>query len=273
MTVHATAVVDTVVSDPRGVLLGLDFDGTLAPIVDDPARASIHPASRAALARLAPRLGTVAIITGRPVDQALAMGSFADAVEFGELIICGQYGAERWDAATGIVQAPPVPPGVAALAEALPRWLAEHGAADARIEPKGLAVAVHTRGTGLGLDDLRAPLADLAAGHGLVVEPGREVLELRGTHVTKGETLTALLAERGARSVVYAGDDLGDLPAFEAVAAAREAGLAGVAVASASTEQSALLPLADLVLDGPDGVAAWLTSLADALDAAGQAGA
>ena len=71
--------------------------------------------------------------------------------------------------------------------------------------------------------------------------------------------------------MVFAGDDLGDLPAFEAVLALRDEGLPGLLVCSASTEEDALVSISDVVLDGPAGVAGWLTALADAIDAAGAA--
>ena len=49
----ARAAAAGLAADPAGVLLGLDFDGTLAPVVAEPGTALAHPASVAALARLA----------------------------------------------------------------------------------------------------------------------------------------------------------------------------------------------------------------------------
>ena len=68
---------------------------------------------------------------------------------------------------------------------------------------------------------------------------------------------------------MFAGDDLGDLPAFEAVQALRDEGLPGLLVCSASYEEDALVAISDVILDGTAGVAEWLTALADAIDAAG----
>ena len=65
---------------------------------------------------------------------------------------------------------------------------------------------------------------------------------------------------------MFAGDDLGDLPAFEAVQALRDEGLTGLLVCSASYEEDALVEISDVILDGPAGVAEWLTALADAID-------
>jgi trehalose 6-phosphate phosphatase len=64
---------------------------------------------------------------------------------------------------------------------------------------------------------------------------------------------------------MYAGDDLGDRAAFLAVAGLRASGIPGLAVCSGSSEVTALAELADLVVDGPDGVVALLGSLAAAI--------
>jgi len=257
-----------VVADPAGTLLALDFDGTLAHMVDDPSTAFAHAHAVDALARLGPLIGQIAIITGRPVRQALELGGFADHAGLGSLVICGQYGAERWDGSTGEIQEPEPPAAVRLLADRLPAWLAERGVEHVRVEDKGLAVAVHTRGLEEGLlDDIAGPLAELAAEHGLSVEPGRQVVELRARGTDKGVVLERLVEEVQARHVVFAGDDLGDLPAFDAVDRLRNRGLTGLLICSASDEQDVLVARSDLVLDGPDDVAVWLGELADALEA------
>jgi len=253
-----------VIADPAGTLLALDFDGTLAHIVDDPTQAYAHERSVAALARLGHVLGQVAIITGRPVRQALELGGFDGVAGLERLVIWGQYGAEQWDAATSETVEPDRPDSISRLAEDLPGWLEARGAGHVRIEDKGLAIAVHTRGIDAGLlDELAQPLADLAADLGLAVEPGRQVIELRAPGIDKGDAVRALAAHLGARQVIFAGDDLGDLPAFAAVEDLRESGVGGLLICSASAEQDALVARADIVLDGPDAVADWLEALAD----------
>lgn len=259
-----------VVADPSGTLLALDFDGTLAHIVDEPEAAFAHAHAVDALTRLAPLLGQVAIVTGRPVHQVVELGGFYRRPGLETLVVCGQYGAERWDAADGRPTPPALAEPVRALLAELPGWLAAHGVPDARLEDKGIAVAVHTRGLANGsLDALTIPLGQLAERYRLHLEPGREVLELRMSGWDKGRVVEALAAEFGSRQVLFAGDDLGDLPAFDAVDRLRQAGVMGFLVCSASTEQDALVERSDLVVDGPDGVGDWLDSLADALEAAG----
>ncbi|MFF3161049.1 trehalose-phosphatase [Streptomyces sp. NPDC003273] len=251
---------------PRAAVIGLDFDGTLAPIVADPEQARAHPGTVPALAALAPEVASVAVVTGRPAEVAVRYGGFADVPGLEHLTVLGHYGAERWDAATGEVTAPPPHPGVAAVRAELPRLLERAGAGRGTwTEDKGRAVAVHTRRADdpqAAFEALRAPLAELAARHGLVVEPGRLVLELRPPGMDKGVALLDHVRRTAAGSVLYAGDDLGDLPAFAAVTELRSEGVPGLLVCSGSTEVTELAERADLVVDGPQGVVALLGALA-----------
>jgi trehalose 6-phosphate phosphatase len=252
-------------ADPAGALIGSDFDGTLSPIVSDPAAARAHPGAVAALKRLAGSVGTLAIITGRPVAQALELGGLAGVPG---LIVLGHYGWERWQ--DGEVTAPEPPPGVAEVRRELPGVLESAGAPEGTAtEDKGYALAVHTRRTADPdgtLARLRGPLEALAGRAGLAVEPGRMVIELRPPGMDKGAALTDLATHRGARSVTFCGDDLGDVAAFAAVRALRDGGIPGLTVFSASPESAVPAAEADLVVDGPDGIAALLTALADHLE-------
>ena len=262
---------------PGDAVIALDFDGTLAPIVDDPGQARAHPGAVPALARLAPLVRSVGVLTGRPAEVAVRNGGFAGVPGLGHLVVLGHYGAERWEAATGEVRAPAVPPGVAAAAAELPGLLGGLAAGrDAYVEDKGRAVAVHTRRAADpqgALDALREPLAQLADRHSLIVEPGKFVLELRPPGVDKGVALTGYVRDTGAGSVLFAGDDLGDLAAFDAVEALRAEGVPGVRVCSAGSASGStgtpaeLAARADLVVDGPGGVVALLNALADRLGA------
>ncbi|MFI6347816.1 trehalose-phosphatase [Streptomyces sp. NPDC050560] len=253
---------------PSAAVVGLDFDGTLAPIVPDPDQARAHQDALPALAALAPRVRAVAVITGRPAEVAVRHGGFAGAPGLARLVVLGHYGAERWDAATGALSSPPPHPGVAAVRAELPAVLAAAGdPPGVAVEDKGGAVAVHTRraaAPGEAFEALRRPLGALAARHGLVVEPGRLVLELRPPGMDKGVALREFVRETGAESVLYVGDDLGDLPAFGAVEALREEGVPGLLVCSGSAEVTELAHRADLVVAGPAGVVALLAALGGA---------
>ncbi len=253
-------------ANPARALLAFDFDGVLSPIVDDPANASAHPGAIAALARLAPHVGALAIVTGRPVAQVLSLGRFTDEPALSGLLVAGHYGLERWSAATGEVTSPEPFPGVAAVRQALPGVLADLAApAGTAVEDKGHSVAVHFRNTPsptAAQELLTEPLTTLARSHGLAVQPGRMVVELRPPDMDKGAALDALVLEVGAEVVTFSGDDLGDLPAYDAVDDLREGGLPGLLICSASAEVTALSDRADLVLDGPAGVVAFLETLA-----------
>ncbi|MFJ6780644.1 trehalose-phosphatase [Streptomyces yangpuensis] len=254
---------------PRRSVVALDFDGTLADIVPDPDQARAHPEAVPALSALAPKVDSVAVVTGRPAGVAVRYGGFAGVQGLEHLVVLGHYGAERWDAVTGIVHAPAEHPGVAAVRAELPGFLDSIGAwRGTWIEEKGRALAVHTRRAedpAAAFAALREPLTDLAARHGLMVEPGRAVLELRPPGMDKGVALTEFLAERDAETVLYAGDDLGDLAAYSAVEKRRADGLPGLLVCSGSAEVPELAARADLVLPGPGSVAAFLAALAEAL--------
>jgi trehalose 6-phosphate phosphatase len=262
------AGLDAILADPGGALIASDFDGTLSPIVEDPADARAYPGAVEALSRLGKAVGTVAIITGRPAADAIALGGLA---EVPGLIVLGHYGAERWQG--GRVTAAPVPEGVDRARQLLPGVLESAGAPDGtRIEDKGTALAVHTRRAADphgALAALRDPLSDLSMRTGLTLEPGRFVLELRPAASDKGAALRGLAAERGSHCVLFCGDDLGDLSAFAEIGAQRDAGtLQGCAVASASPEVPEVARAADLVVDGPAGVVSLLAALADGLGAA-----
>jgi len=257
---------------PERAVVALDFDGTLAPIVPDPDQARAHPGAAPALARLAPHLASVAVVTGRPAGVAVRYGGFAGVPGLEHLVVLGHYGAERWDALSGEVHTPGAHPGVTAVRAELPGYLDRIGAwSGTWIEDKGgRAVAVHTRRTedpDAAFAALRGPLHELAETHGLMVEPGRYVLELRPPGMDKGVALAAYLREVDAGCVLYGGDDLGDLAAFAAVDDLRKNGMPGLLVASAGSPDSPpeVADQADLAVPGPDGVVSLLEALADAL--------
>jgi trehalose 6-phosphate phosphatase len=260
-TPEGRAGLDALLASPGHALIAMDFDGTLAPIVDRPDQARAHPGAVPAITALAKAVGTVAVITGRPPADAVRLGGL-DAVP--GLIVLGHYGWQRWQ--DGRLTAPASPPAVEAARAALPDLLREAGAPEGTwIEDKTHALAVHTRRAAdpqAALRGLSAPLGELAGRLGLAAEPGRFVIELRPPGVDKGTALTGLVRERAATSDLFCGDDLGDLPAFAAVRALRASGVPGCAVASASPESPRVAKAADLVVDGPAGIVALLAAIA-----------
>jgi trehalose 6-phosphate phosphatase len=250
------------------LVVGLDFDGTLSPIVRDPSAAAIHPDAPAMLGHLAARVRAVVVITGRPARQVVALGhleALADSLPAGaSLSVMGQYGHERWDSSTREFSSPEPPHGLEDFRAELPGLLDADRAADALVEEKGLAVAVHTRAlpdADDAFERLRTSLDGAARRHGLQLEPGRQVLEVRSPGMDKGIALREAVQAHQAGAVLFVGDDLGDLEGFQAVAALREEGLPGLLVCSGSEEQEALIGLSDVVVDGPSGVVAFLEGL------------
>jgi len=259
-TKEGIAALDALQRSPGDALVALDFDGTLSPIVVDPAAAFAHEDAPAALARLARVVGTVAIVTGRPVAEAVRLGGLGDV---DGVVVLGHYGMERYE--RGRVDSPAARDDV----ESLRPRLAELARDGVRLEDKGHSLALHTRGAPNPqgrLEDLREPVAALAAEVGLEVVPGRFVLEVRPPGVDKGGALRSLVQERGAAAVLFAGDDLGDLPAVRTVHALRAEGVPGLVVCSDSVETpAALRDQADLVVDGPQGVVELMAALADSV--------
>jgi trehalose 6-phosphate phosphatase len=250
------------VDDAVLAVVGLDFDGVLSPIVAEPEEAHIHPEGPDTLVALADQVKAIAVITGRPARQAVVLGSLDEVgnriAERGhDLLVLGQYGNERWSAKDRRVLSPRPPKGLASFMLELPDLLNAHGLSDAHIEEKGLAVAVHTRrlaDPAGAFETLEPVLRARAVKHGLVLEPGRFVLEVRAPGMNKGEAVRQLQKELRADAFMFVGDDLGDIEAFRAIMDLRTRGMLGLLVCSASKEQPALAELADVIVDGPDGV-------------------
>jgi trehalose 6-phosphate phosphatase len=243
-------------------IVGLDFDGTLAPIVDDPDSAHIHPDAPEVLLELSSVVRAVAVVTGRPARKVLALGGLDEVGrEIGatgrELFVVGQYGFERWTSTSRRVISPRPPQGLSGFLRELPGVLRDAGAPDAFVEDKGLAIAVHTRRLAdpVGaFGRLEPRLRDLATRYDIVVEPGRNVIEARSPGMDKGTVVRDLAGDLDAGGFLFAGDDPGDLEAFAAVEDLRDQGLPTLLVCSASDEESALVERSDVVVKGPEGV-------------------
>ena len=241
----ATALDELIVAAPdAGVFC--DFDGCLAPIVSDPQTSQALPGAVDALEALARRFRVVAIVSGRSVAD-LASRARARGVW-----LVGLHGMEelRGDRVWTAPAAEAARETVQRVAEHLERELGR--VAGAVVEPKGLALAVHFR---RAEDPLEAELQatpivlDAAAEAGLAVVPGRLILEVRPrAGGDKGDALRRIITTEGLHGAMFAGDDVGDLPAFEALGALETA----VKVAVASPESPPELAAgADLVLESP----------------------
>jgi trehalose 6-phosphate phosphatase len=238
--------------------LFLDYDGTLAPIVDDPAGARPVPGVPELLVRLGSRLRVVAVVSGRSVaylEHALGRPAgvhFAGLYGMEEIDVDGRLhrdaAAEQWRGTVGEVTAE----------------LLRDAPAGVEVEPKGLSVTVHwRRAPALAAEEAQKAVAAIAARTGLVAQPGRMAFELRPpVDADKGTVVARLGAGRPV--VGCFGDDVGDIPAFEAVLALGRAGARAVTVAVAGTESPPeLVAMADVVVPGPDAAVALLEVVAD----------
>jgi trehalose 6-phosphate phosphatase len=243
---------------PRETGILVDFDGTLSEIAPTPEDARPIPGTSETLKDLARAYAVVAVVSGRPAAQV------ADLLGRPRGVRCfGLYGLED---ETG-----PTDPAAAALRRRIDEVLpeVERAAAEvdgARIEPKGLQVAVHYRAAAdpeRARRSLARALGGVADRAGLRLMEGKRVLELapaRGP--TKGDVVERVARDHDLRAVLYAGDDLADLHAFAAVDRLVDAGLDGVKVAVRSAETPRdLMASADLVVEGPSGLLELLTGL------------
>jgi trehalose 6-phosphate phosphatase len=228
-----------------GVLL--DFDGTLSPIVAKPELARIRDGARDAIARLVGRYAVVAIVSGRTGDQLRELVG-VDGVRLAALY--------------GLAEA--APPLVDGVLDAV-RAVAGH-VQGARVEPKGGSVAVHYRAAddaSAARDALTEGLAPIAEAEGLELLAGKMVLELvPAGRPLKDGAVERIVEDEGLDAVLYAGDDLADIQAFEALDRLARRGLQTVKVAVHGRETpTALTDAADVVVDGPAGLVTLLRGL------------
>jgi trehalose 6-phosphate phosphatase len=239
-------------ADPSTAAVLTDFDGTLARIVDDPAEARPVDGAVDALAALAARYATVAVISGRPV-------SFLRSVLPESLELVGLYGIE-WLRGGEIVDHPDVAPWRPVIARAADAAVDELPD-DVRVEPKGPLVTLHYRTAPHRAEEVERWATRRALVDGLVAHTGKMSIELTPPlSIDKGTTVRALAA--GRRAVCFVGDDIGDLPAFAVLAELRAAGVETAAIAVRSAEApEEVLAVADAVIDGPAAAVAVLRAL------------
>ena len=216
--------------EPARAGLFLDVDGVLAPIVARPEDATVPPETREELRRLNARYALVACISGRD------LASLREVVRVPELVYVDNHGLG-------------LDPKAAAWVPRLHDFL---GTVEwPRLETKSFSAGLHFRDAD-DEDTARATLdaiAERARETGFVTRYGRKVLEIiPPIGANKGTAVRALLAERGLRRALAAGDDTTDLDSFDALAGLE----LGVRVAVASDEgPPELRDAADIVVRDP----------------------
>jgi trehalose 6-phosphate phosphatase len=253
-------------ADPSRAGIFSDFDGTLAPIVDDPEQSRPVEGAVDVLAALARAYARVGVVSGRPAGFLLehlgpdpeAARDLTDA-EHGKLLLAGLYGLE-------VVQ-----DGEVVATDEARRWgpvldeaiarLKEEAPEGVSVEGKGFTVVLHFRRHPELADEARAVAEREAERSDLEMGEGRQSFELRPPLPTSKGTVVADAAAR-LSAVCFLGDDHGDLTAFDALDDLAESGATTLRVGVRSEEApDELLDRADLLVDGPTEVVQLLRSL------------
>lgn len=241
----ARALAADVWAMPRPLLLALDVDGVLSPIVSHATAARLSPGVAEALSALASR---------RDIDVALVSGRSLDGLRQFDLdpaiIVVGSHGAE--------VRGDPPPMMTQAQSRLLTRLTelacraADQAGDGAWVELKPISVVLHVRQAApeSGSHARDALLRAAAEIDDTTVKPGKAVVELMARPADKGRALGALRERTAPRAAVFAGDDMTDEDAFRVL----EEGDLGVKVGVGDTHATRRLP-------DPDAVRAWLDAL------------
>jgi trehalose 6-phosphate phosphatase len=238
---------DRVTSDPANTGIFCDFDGTLSAIV--PRAADATPVGGAAdvMSRLAEVYRTVAVISGRSLEDLRSRFS-PDGV-----LLAGSYGRERSD--RGPIKPSRDWPAIVTAANA-----GVSGGDGVTVEPIGHAAALQFRLAPDRAADVGRIAAALAREYSLEVRPGRMVVELTEPGPGKAEALRDLVAEFELSAFLFGGDDVSDGEAFEWARSTQER---CVLIGVRSDESPETLErFADIVVDGPHEFVALLDGLA-----------
>jgi trehalose 6-phosphate phosphatase len=252
--------------DPERAAVFCDIDGTLAPIVRRPEEAHVREEISVLLGRLGRRYGCVACVSGRPVAEARRL------VGVGSIAYAGAHGAELLHAGE---KRPTLAPAFASWEPRVRHFVAarenvrELRLLRIRIEDKGPIKAFHWRDVPdeAGAESWLSNVAQEAEADGFATHWGRKVLEIRPpVPIDKGQAVRTLIEETSVRAALFAGDDVTDLDAYDALDALQGAGTltATVRVGVRSDEgPPAIVERADVVVEGVRGMVDVLAALAE----------
>ena len=192
------------------LLIALDFDGTLAPLIIDPEQSRMIPEARAALDALTEVPDVhIALVTGRAIESIVRVAD-PDPSWF----LVGSHGIEvvAPEERASYLAPDRVPKElVAGFEDVVSRF------DGTRIENKPFGVALHTR----GVEDTLARAAEQAArafgqewGGDLVVRTGHGIVECATEVATKGDGLLAIIKDIAPAATLFAGDDVTDEDGF-----------------------------------------------------------
>ncbi|MFT6564131.1 MAG: trehalose-phosphatase [Actinomycetes bacterium] len=202
------------ISRTATLLVGCDYDGTLAPIVANPAHARPLPEAVAVMRQLASLQSTVvAVVSGRALRDLAAMSRLPL-----EITLVGSHGAEfDLDSMSNLDEQ---------STQRLIRLMKEcsditDGVNGSQLETKPSGVAVHVRNA--DRTDAKSVLASLHElfdnDESIKLTRGKEVLEMSVIHADKGSAMDRLRVENEASAVIFIGDDVTDEYVFERLTA------------------------------------------------------
>jgi len=256
-----STALDATAEQPRRAGFFFDFDGTLAPIQEDPETVRPAPGIVEPLARLATLVGRVAVVSARPVEFLRPHLATVRPVT-----LHGLYGLETSRAGDDLITDPDAEPWIPVIADLTARARTELPAG-VRVEFKRLSVALHFRAAPELAPQVEAWAAREAHRLGLRVQAGRMVVELKPpVQRDKGNVIADEIGD--LTCAWYFGDDVADVAAFDALTQREKAGdgFVGVRVAVANHETGAAVSgAADLVLDSPHAVPALLAAIVAAI--------
>ncbi|TWH01122.1 trehalose 6-phosphatase [Mesorhizobium sp. J18] len=194
--------------------LFLDFDGTLAEIVDHPEEVSVHSDIISALERLCGTTGgAVAIVTGRAIQD---IDHFLVPLK---LPVAGVHGLERRAANGAITSATTNSEALLEVSRRLERLQSE--IAGTQLERKPGSVAFHYRKRPELAEECIAAVHHAIEGmEGLQILHGKMVVEVKAGRATKADAIAEFMHEEPfeGRIPVFAGDDVTDEDAFGEIA-------------------------------------------------------
>ncbi|MCB9372735.1 MAG: trehalose-phosphatase [Microthrixaceae bacterium] len=235
------------------LLVACDYDGTVAPLVDDPMAALPYRETVVAMRALALLPQThVAVISGRSLRDLATLSRMPQ-----EIHLVGSHGTEfdiGFDAGL-----PPETTALRAEVEVALRAIAAR-TEGAIVEPKPAAVAFHYRTVAAG--DVAPCLAEIEAGPGALagvhLRHLNHVVELALIPTDKGKALEDIRHRVGASTVLYLGDDVTDEDAFASLAGPDVGVKVGDGDTSAEFRVAGTVAVARLLAQLNEQRAAWL---------------
>ncbi|MFC7203211.1 trehalose-phosphatase [Haloferax namakaokahaiae] len=248
-------------AESEGLLLGVDFDGTLAPIVDDPDAASITPTTVFSMRKLAetPNV-SLAVVSGRGLDD------LSTRVGFDDVVYAGNHGLElsREGQTTVHPEAAQCRSTIRRLCEEIDSRLSDAGIPGYEVENKGVSATVHFRRVPAeAVSEVVSSVEEVVADVDDVrLTTGKQIRELRpAVEGDKGRVMRQLAdSAPGGWRTMYIGDDTTDEDAI------REIEPDGIGIRVLDGDSREVTTAATYRLDGQEAVPRFLAWVGICLD-------